>query len=54
MCTLLADPLVATLQRGDLSKRDNRWKCVRVGEVENYIKAGYWAYKTWQWLAQIP
>lgn len=54
MCTLIGDPLVASLQRGDLSQRDNRWKCVKVKEIEGYLSAGYWAYKTFQWLAGVP
>lgn len=54
MCHLVADPVVGSLQNHDLGATDKRWKCTKVSEIEGYVKAGYWALKTYEWLAGIP
>lgn len=45
---------MGSLQRTDLSKTDKRWKCEKVEVLEEVAKAGYWAYKTYEWVASIP
>jgi hypothetical protein len=45
---------VGSLQDHDVGATDPRWHCTRVGEIETLVKAGYWALKTYDWLAGIP
>lgn len=54
MCRLVADPIAGTISETDLSKVDPKWKCVQVSTLEDIAKAGYWLWKTYQWLAEIP
>ena len=51
---MVADPLVGTIQDHDLSITDNRWKCSRVSELTELAKAGYWVWRTFQWVAKLP
>lgn len=45
---------MATLQKTDISQHDDSWQCTKVSDIEHYVSAGYWAWKTFGWLAGIP
>lgn len=46
--------MTGTLSNTDLGLTDDRWHCVQTKTIENYLSAGYWAFKTYEWLAGIP
>lgn len=50
---LKVDPIGGSLQEEDIGKTDPRWRCTRVTELEDIAKAGYWAWKTWSWIAEL-
>lgn len=51
----MTDPLpVGTIQGTDIGASDARWHCTKLSEVEALVKAGYWAWRTYGWLADIP
>jgi hypothetical protein len=49
------DPLpLGSIQHTDIGATDPRWKCERVSDLITLAKAGYWAWKTAEWLAEVP
>lgn len=54
MCRLVGDPIAGTLSKTNLAATDPKWTCTKVSELETVAKAGYWLYKTFKWLGEIP
>lgn len=52
LCRLKAEPTVAFLSSSD--QTSSVYECGRVSDIPSTLKAGYWLYKAFQWIEQVP
>lgn len=46
--------MAGTISETDLEQSDSKWSCTKVTELEDVAKAGYWLWKTYKWLGEVP
>jgi hypothetical protein len=54
VCTDQRNQLGFTFSDHDQTDPTHQISCVQVEFVEDVAKAGYWAWRAWQWLKSIP